>query len=728
MTPKLTPTSRILWLVLVALAGGLPAAAQTHYKKITYPPLRDLQLPKVERVELKNGLVLYLVEDHLLPKVEGYARVRTGGRWVPANRTGLGAVVAQSLRTGGTEKRKGEEIDRLLANAGATVETSIGLDSASATLFALKSDLPLALEILADLLRNPAFPEDKIELAKVQMRSGISRRNDDVGQIADREYAKLVYGADSPYARQPEYETVQNITREDVVAFHRAGYHPDRTLLGLWGDFDAKEVKALVEQYFGDWARSTTPTPGLPPAPTPGASTVALIQKDDVNQTNLRIGHLGGRLDDPDYYALNVMAEILGGGLSSRLFRRVRSDLGLAYAAFGTWDAEYDYPGQFYVRVDTKSETTVKAAQAVVEQLRLMTTEAVTAEELRVAKEGILNSFVFNFDTTGEIVRRLMTYEYFGYPRDFLDKFKANVEKVTAEDVLRVAGKHIRPDNLVILAVGRAQDFDQPLAALGEVKTIDITIPQPKPAAAVTPAPTAETEARGKEVLQAALKGVGGLEALRGLRDESILMRVKQVTPQGEIPLTTKFFIVFPDKPAEAGKFRQDVVLPFGEVSLVYDGKGAWQKHPGGVQELPGSQVEELLLARGRSFEVLLLEAGEGKRMVQYLETRKVEEREADVIAVTDLRGDVVRLFVDKETGHILRRVNRAKSTFEGEVEEEVNFSDFREVSGLTVPFKAVTLHNGKLSREQTVTSYEINVGVDPALFERPAKPEEKQP
>ncbi|MGH9804653.1 MAG: M16 family metallopeptidase [Candidatus Acidiferrales bacterium] len=701
-------------LALLLLAGS--AAAQTHYKKLAYPPLRDLQLPKVERVELKNGLVLYLVEDHLLPKVEGFALVRTGGRWVAAEKAGLGTVVAQAMRTGGTEKRKGEDIDRALANVGATVETGMGLESATASVFALKSDLPLALEVLADLLRNPAFPEDKIELAKVQLRTGIARRNDDVGQIADREFNKLLYGADSAYVQQPEYESVANIAREDVVGFHRAGYHPDRTILGLWGDFDSAAVKALVEKNFGDWARSTTAVPALPPAPAAGAATVGFIQKDDINQTNLRVGHLGGRLDDPDYYALNVMAEILGGGLSARLFRRVRSDMGLAYAAFGTWDAEYDYPGRFYIRVDTKSETTVKAAQAVVEEVRLMTAEPVTAEELRVAKEGILNSFVFNFDTTGEIVRRLMTYEYYGYPRDFLDKYKANVEKVTAEDVLRVAQKHLRPEQLVVLAVGRAQDFDQPLATLGAVKPIDITIPPPKAAAAkAAPAATAETEARGKEVLQAAVKGMGGLEALQGIQNQSALLRVRQVTPMGEMALTAKLVVVLPDK------VRRDVVTPMGEVTFVSDGKQGWVKHPGGLQDLPAAELDNLRKVRARSPEVLLLDAAAGKRRVQYLETVAVEEQEADVVLVTDESGDAVKLYVERSSGHIVKRQSQGSSPTEGPVEEEILFSDFRPVGALVIPFKQVTLHNGKRAAEAEIQNFEINISVDPALFERPA-------
>lgn len=710
-----------LVLVTALVSASVPAAAQTDPRKLRYSPLRDLKLPAVERVELPNGLVLYLVEDHALPKVEGYAIIRAGDRWEPAEKVGLAGIAGQVMRTGGTTHRKGEDINRALENMGATVETSVGTSEATASLFTLPENLPLVLEILADLLRNPAFPDDKLELAKVRQRSLISRRNDDVGEIADREFEKLLYGPASPYARTTEYDTINAVTRDDLVAFHRQYYHPNQTILGLWGDFKASEVKALVERYFGDWPRAEVKLPPLPPVPEERKGSVNFIQKDDVNQTNLRFGHLGGRFDDPDYYALIVMAEILGGGLSSRLFRHVRTDLGLAYASFASWQGGFDHPGRFYVRVDTKSESTVKAAQEVIKEIRTMTEGPVTAEELRVAKEAILNSFVFNFDTTGEIVRRLMAYEYYGYPRDFLERFKANVEKVTVEDILRVAKKHLRPDNLVLLAVGRQQDFDQPLAALGEVHMLDIAIPPPKPAAAAAAGPaTPEALARGREVLANAVRGIGGVEALRGVRDLTVLSRGVQVTPQGELPRTTKLSWLVGEK-----KVRQDMVFgPFGQLTLVFDGERAWQTSLRGTQDFNAEQLAQLRRSLGRDLRSLLLEVLEGKRTVQYLESTTVSDSPVDVIQVTDADGDAVKLYVEKSTGRVLKKAFRGTSPFTGPVDEEQVYSDFRAVKGLTFPFKTVILQGSSKAREDAVESLEINVGLNPKLFTR----EEKKP
>ena len=278
--PGLTTLS-LLGLLLLLAAG--PAAAQKNYKELAYPPLHDIHLPKVERAELPNGLVVYLVEDHTLPKVEGYALIKTGDRFEPADKVGLASLLGQAMRTGGTTTRSGEEIDRLLENTGASVETAIGTESATASLFALKEDLPLVVEILADLLQNPALPQDKIDLALVQERSAIARRNDNVIAVASREFSKLLYGPDSPYARSPEYETLQSISRDDLVAFHRRYFHPNQTILGLWGDFDPVAAKALVERAFGAWPRQEVTPPPLPAVSAAATGSVNFIQKDDVN-------------------------------------------------------------------------------------------------------------------------------------------------------------------------------------------------------------------------------------------------------------------------------------------------------------------------------------------------------------------------------------------------------------------------------------------------------------
>jgi zinc protease len=344
-------------------------------------------------------------------------------------------------------------------------------------MWALKEDVDRGLEILADVLMNPAFREAKIELAKIKHRSEIARRNDSVRAIGRREFHKLIYGPDSVYARHTEYATIDNISRQDLVAFHKKFYHPNNIMLGVLGDFDTKEMIKKIETVFGRWEKVDMQPSTTPQVQYKFQPTTNLIRKEDINQTVILLGHVGGLMSDPDYSALTVMNHILGRGFTGRLFKNVRSRLGLAYSVYGNYNAQYDHRGVCYVGCQTKSEATVRATRAMMREVKRITESKVTDEELALAKEGYLNSFVFRYDSKGEIIRRLMTYEYFGYPPDFLQKTRDNIESVTKEDVLRVARKHLRPDKMQVLCVGRPQDFDEPLSVLGPVREIDITIP-----------------------------------------------------------------------------------------------------------------------------------------------------------------------------------------------------------------------------------------------------------
>jgi predicted Zn-dependent peptidase len=282
------------------------------------------------------------------------------------------------------------------------------------------------------------------------------------------------------YARQEEYATIENITREDLVKFHKKYFGPNNIMLAVWGDFDAKKIAKKIEKAFQGWTEIDLNFPNIQPVNYQFRKTVNQISKDDINQSSIYLGHIGGLRSDPDYFTLVVMNKILGGGFTSRLFKNIRSREGLAYSVFGSYSANYDYPGEFYVGCITKSKSTVYAIKAMLREVEKMREAEVTDEELALAKDSFLNSFVFNFDTKSEIVRRMMIYEYFAYPEDFLLKTKQNVEKVTKADVLRVAKKYLKPDKVQILAVGRPDDFDQPLSTLGEVNEIDITIPPPQ--------------------------------------------------------------------------------------------------------------------------------------------------------------------------------------------------------------------------------------------------------
>jgi zinc protease len=461
-------TSFILFL---SLQQAAPAG------QLKSPKLRDIEIPKIQRVTLANGMQLFVVEDHQLPVVRIQAMIRTGSIYDPPEKLGLANITGTVIRTGGTAGKTGDEIDSRLENVAATVETRIELNCGYADMWSLKENFDTVLPILADVLMNPAFRQDKIELAKIELSTQIAQRNDDLDTILSREYQKLIYGPNSVWARQTEYATIDNISRDDIVAFYKKFYHPNNVMLSVCGDFNASEIIKKIEAAFKDWQKADVQLPQIPKVEYDYRQTVNLIRKKDINQTAIQLGHINGLRSDPDYFSLIVMNQILGSGFTSRLFKNVRSRQGLAYDVFGIYKAEYDHPGVFYVGCQTKAATTVKAIVAMTEQIKMMTENEVTDEELAIAKESYLNSYVFNFDTKYKIVNRMMTYEYFGYPPDFLQKTKENVEKVSKKDVLQVAKKHLRPDKMQILAVGQGQNFDQPLSVLGPVHEIDINIP-----------------------------------------------------------------------------------------------------------------------------------------------------------------------------------------------------------------------------------------------------------
>jgi zinc protease len=468
----------IVLFVSILFGGPLAYAQKSPKDKFIFPPLNPIKMPKVERVKLANGLELFLVEDHEYPTIDLRAMLHAGSVFEPASKVGLASIAGRVLRTGGTTSMTGDQIDKELETMAAYVSTDIGLTSGYIMVSILREDIDRALEILADILMNPAFQEDKINLAKIREKTAISRRNDEASQIASREFEKLIYGQDSPFARQPEYATIEAVTRQDIVDFYHKYFFPNNTIMAVCGDFDPKDMVTKIKKTLGQWPEVEAQAPALPEVNYEYRYTDNYIDKPDVNQSNIMLGHIGGLMDNPDYPALSVMNSILSW---DRMFKKIRTDEGLAYNVWGYYGANYKVPGIFRCEAQTKSESTVYALELMLKELRRIREEEVSGEELARAKDEYLNSFVFNFDSRAKIVNRLMTYAFFGYPLDFMDKIKKGVEKVTKEDVLQVARKYLRPDKVQILVVGKKEDFEQPLATLGEVNVIDITIPPLKP-------------------------------------------------------------------------------------------------------------------------------------------------------------------------------------------------------------------------------------------------------
>jgi zinc protease len=451
----------------------------TSWKKVPIPPLRQFKPQEPRRVQLPNGMVIFLQEDHELPVIDGTIRIRGGSREEPAEKVGMISLYSEVWRTGGTKSKTGDELDDFLEAHAARIEASDSADSTFISWSSLKENYDQVFPVLIDLLENPEFRQDKIELAKQQFASLISRRNDDMDDIAQRESSQLAYGPDNPYARPAEYYTVEAITREDLLQWHKRTVAPANMILGIAGDFDSAAMELKLRQAFGSMPQGEPFVPAKITFrnPTPG---IYFVEKNDVNQSSIHMVDLGIDRHNPDYYAVAVMNELFGGGFSSRLFASIRTRQGLAYSVGGGVGASFDHTGITSFSMGTKSGTTAAGIEALRKEMDGLIKGAVQPNELKKAKDAILNSFIFEFDSKQKVLAERMRYEFYGFPPDFLERYRAEIEKVTAADVDRVARKYVHPEKMAVLVVGNSKDFDKELSTFGKVRTIDISIPQKK--------------------------------------------------------------------------------------------------------------------------------------------------------------------------------------------------------------------------------------------------------
>ncbi len=695
-----------------APAKPKPQAPAAGYKSLKYPPLNKIKVPEPTRFELPNGMVVYLVEDHEIPLVNAAALVRAGSRWEPAAKIGLASITGTVMRSGGTAERPGDKLDEELDRLGAFVETGIGQDSGRASVSVLKEDLDKGLAILADILQHPAFPQEKIDLAKIAQRDAIARRNDNPQGIIFREFGRTLFGKDSPYARQTEYDTIQAITRDDLVAFHKQFFQPENMILGVWGDFQSAEIRGKIEQAFGSWARGGNPKPAVPEIDDAARSRTGFysISRPDMEQSWVMMGMAGGKRSDPDYPTLEVMNEILGGGFSSRLFVDVRTTQGLAYAVFSSWNAGWDRTGTFSSAGSSKPTTTIKIYNSIKQVIEKFVAGTVTDDELARAKDSILKSAAFDSDSTGKIVNRLMTYEYYGYPKDFLQQYRAKVEKVSKADVARVARENIKTGRFLTIFLGPEKGYEAPLASLGSVSPIDVTIPQPKQKelGAATP----EAAQKGKALLAAVREKMGGAALLK-VKDLSMKGNIDMDTPQGPVSLKTDSAINL------SGKMLNKMQTPMGEMTILFDGKNGWMNMGQESREMGDSQRNEARSSLLRSTIPLLQNFEKPGYTVQALGQEEFNGRKLEAVAVSSPENKLtVKVYVDPATNMIAGKQFTA-SIMGPPTETEELYSDYRDVSGVQVAFKTEIRQGGQKRSEVTAEEVKINPGVEDSAYQK---------
>ncbi len=457
---------------------------------LSFSSLRfDVPDAKSFRHSLSNGTPVFIAEDHSLPLVQISLTFRAGGFEDPPHKTGLAAMTGKLLRAGGTEKMSAEAFDEKAEVLAARIG-SYGADVRSgANMNCLTSVLEECLELFFEMVRTPGFDADRLGVEKGKVLEDLKQRNDDGQAILSREWEWLLNG-DYFTGRHTTQAELESITRQDLVEFHRDNWHPDRLIISVSGDVRPRAILGELEARIAAWTVATPAAAWPPPRPEHSPKPGLYFVDKDIPQGKVYIGHPSFQIEDwnhPDLPALRVMNRILGGGgFSSRIVKRVRSDEGLVYHVSSAFSREPFWPSQFRIQYQSKSATVTLAAQLALEQVRSLQEKAVTPEELSLAKVSLVDTFPRRFESARQIAGTYAYDELVGRDSDYWQHWRQRIRAVRIEDVQRVAKQYLHPEEMIFLVVGNwadisAGDPDRPvnLGDLIEGEPIELPLRDP---------------------------------------------------------------------------------------------------------------------------------------------------------------------------------------------------------------------------------------------------------
>ncbi len=452
MTKRLI-TLAIALLLTCCQSDRSPKAEIERMEKVPMPKFTE---PTVDTGVLENGLRYYLLEDHQLPVIQLNIITKTGSIYEPADKVGLAWLLGTALRTGGTKNLAPEDVDRAFDNMAAAVGVGIGQEMGDGSIKILSKDKEKAFSLFFDLLFAPRFEPKRVDLGKIKIIEALKRENDYPEQVVVREFRKLVYGDASPWARRPSNESVKALKIDDLKKFHEKYFVPSNMIVAAAGDFDKAAFIELLKKFTGNVANHDVQFPEVAPVDLNFVNQERKIARP-LTQSYIEAGHLGIKRHNPDKYALEIMDTILGAAdFKSRLMSDIRSDRGLAYTISSDFGWGTDY-GLFDVYVATKAKSGAEVINLIRGHLERMKEKGdVTASELDFAKRSVLNRLIFEFDNSFKIVTQRARYRFFGYPDDYWHIYRDAIEKVTIDDVKRVAREYLHPDGLSIAIVGPA--------------------------------------------------------------------------------------------------------------------------------------------------------------------------------------------------------------------------------------------------------------------------------
>lgn len=709
--------------------GVVPPGVKLVPQMPAAQPPRPFHFPHAETRTLANGLRVFVVADHRQPSVAVNLVVMSAGAIRdPQTMPGVASMTAAML-TQGTQTRSAQQFAQAIDFVGGHIDASASDDDTDADMTVVSRDLDLGVDLLSDAVLHPAFSDAELARQKQQALSGLQVDYSDPNYLASAAFDRTVFG-ESPYGMPSDGtpETVEKMSRDDLIKFHDSNYAPNETLLAFSGDVTPERAFSLAEKYFGAWQKQemTAAEPAAPPQ-TQGLHFI-VIDKPDAVQTQIRVGNLGIARNNPDYIPLLVTNRIFGGGYNSRLNTEVRVKKGLTYGASSSFESER-FAGVFVAQTFTRTEATAEATQLVVQLISQMSSGGIKPEELKFAQDYLSGVYPIQSETAAQVAGRILGVAEYGLAPDYNDTYQQKILGVTSSAVNEMAQRYFNSQNLDVVLVGNSSKFlsalktDFPDAQWEQIpfNEIDLLSPNLRKAKSEAPPVTPESLQHGQQILAAAAQAAGG-GSIRSISTLQFSEATNIYTPQGTLALSSKSQVAYPDK------FRAEITSPMGHITQVSDGKSAWIQSPQGTQDAPPEAIGEF--QRGISLFGgwgLYQQVLAGNVKAQYLgQENTADGKQADVVN-WDAPSGPIKLYFDSAT-HLLVEAQFTSIGMQGPQPSDQRWSDFRTVEGRQLPLQSVTYRSGIKFSDATIQEVRINASVDASVFAKPGAPAPSQP
>ncbi|MBA2543968.1 MAG: insulinase family protein [Deltaproteobacteria bacterium] len=688
-------------------------------------PATPIELPAIESYKLANGLQVHVIKNDRLPVVSMQVAVRAGRMHEPQSRLGV-AEIAGDMLVKGTRRRNALGISKAIDFVGGTIAADATFEATLLSCSVLARNAGTCLELLPEMLTQPAFAESELAKVREQAIGAVRTRLDDAATLASSHVQNLLWGESHVRGWVTNEQTVQSVRREDLVAWHKAWFVPSNAMLVVSGDVDLKKLKGDLERTFGAWAKG-------PVAPAPqykvqglSGSRIRLVDKPGQTQTHVRIAQFGVRHDDPRFFDTLVWNYVLGGNLSSRLFKVVRDLQPGKTGASSTFDRNIE-KGSFVAATATRTSDAVATTKLLLGQIERMAKDGPTEDEVAAAVSNIAGGYGLRFQASADIGAALIGAELHGFGREYLQNFPIAVGKVDAASAKKAASEILDPKAYVIVMVGDAKDLEPQLKAAGW-KYQKVSFTDPVSAQVVQPEVPIDPKnaAAAKQLIEDALAAKGGrakLAALKGFR----MLASGTTTIQGKtVPVEIERLFVVPDKMRIDATLAQRV-----KVIVAVEGKKGWQLAPDQtgakleLNDIGANDIASIDFERRREPELILLKASEAgakislgpdEALTKHTDP-SLEGKQHSVVKLRSPQGIEVHLYFHKQT-KLLSRLSYA----EGPVAESDDFSDYKDIKGIKVAHKRNSAGGARTTKLE-LKSVVFDPPWDPKLFVKPAAP-----